>query len=131
MASSPKETIYGPFDNSAWINIPATIAALRRMEIVEVPIVTNNVQQANAPQGLQYQRFDPTTGQWSATEQALPDEVISCGDGMTVIGWSKQSDHFGNVRAADVPVRVRSGTATQTQVRVREWSRAIALVSST
>lgn len=146
MSSSPKETVYGPFDNSAWINIPCTIASVRRMVIEEVPTFANNLQTAFAPQGLQYQRWDPmlqdaVTGARGAFEatvhQALPAEEVEVGDGMTVIGWNAQimtnaspnSTGSTAARAADIPIRIRSATAVTTQVRAREWNRGFAINS--
>lgn len=139
MSSSPRETLYGPFDNSAWVNIPCTMFGVRRMVIVEVPPQSGTppVQGNNVPQGLSYQRWDPNLnnglGDFGPTiYEALPDEEIPVGDGMTEVGHNAQvtvSSGGAKNRAADIPIRIRSGTSTTTQVRVREWNRGIAITS--
>ena len=133
MASEPKVTPYGPFDNSVWVNIPATIAAVKVMEIEEVPPVSAGAQGTFNPQGLQYQVWDPSLivtpgavpGGWGPTLQAFPGLII-VGDGFTVIGWCAQPANWAGTRAADNPIRIKSGTSTQTQVQVREYTRKIA-----
>ena len=143
MASSPKTTTYLAISNSAFVKIPATIAALRKMIVTEVPTVAQAQSGPGVftPQGLIYQLWDPsilnadnTRGAFGPSQVALPGEDIVIGDGMTVIGWSAQSvtsSSFNQAggpvkaRAADNPVQIQSATSTNTQVIVKEWNRGI------
>ncbi|SRR5579872_4699535 len=132
MASYPKQTVYNNIAESGadnnFTDIPATINC-RRMEIVEIPPQSGGNQGTFQPQGLQYQLYDATSKTWGPTIQALPGEQIVIGDQVAewkgrgpVIGWRQQQDYFGNIRAADTPIRLMSGTNTATQVVVNEYA---------
>lgn len=132
MASYPKQTVYTGIGeagaDASFTDIPCTINC-RRMEIVEVPPPNAGNQGNFLPQGLQYQLYDSSLKQWGPTVQALPGEQVVVGDQVAewrgrgpIVGWRQQSDHFGNVRPADTPIRIMSGTATATQILVNEYA---------
>lgn len=139
MASDPKRTEYaitasvGP--PQVFVPIPCTIFGCKSMEIIEVPGVTGapSEQSAYAPQGLQYQIWDPSlvatpgavAGAFGPTLQAYPGEPIQLGDGFSVIGNNAQPANWAGTRAADVPIQIVSATGTATRVQVRESGRKI------
>ena len=136
MASQPKRTTYAiNGDAGAFVNIPCTMAAVKVMEIEEVPPVSGAGQGTLSLQGLQYQVWDPSlvatpgavAGGYGPTQQAAPGEFIVLGDGFTVLGWQAQPANWASAagRPADVPVKILSGTATATQVQVREYTRKL------
>lgn len=133
MASSPKQRVFSITESGADANftdIPCTICC-RRMTIQEMPLTSGGSQVAFVPQGIQYQLWDKDAKAWGPTvqlqavagAQIVIETPIPQGTGSAApIGWPKQSDHFGQVRAADIPVRVMSGTATATSIVVNEYA---------
>lgn len=135
MATEPKRTEYAiNADSGAFVAIPCTIAAVKSIEIVEIPGVSGAAQATYSPQGLQYQLWDPSlvvtpgavAGGWGPTLQAYPGEPIQLGDGFSVIGWNAQPPNWAGTRAADTPIQILSASSTATRVQVRESTRKIA-----
>jgi hypothetical protein len=133
MATEPKVTNYAVPAGPGWTNIPCTKFGVKVLEIEECPAASGATQAAFSPQGLQYQLWDysliPTPGAvaggWGPTLQAFPG-LIAVGDGFTVVGNNAQPANWAGTRAADVPIRIMSGTAVATQVNVREYCSKIA-----
>jgi hypothetical protein len=121
LASSPPAGVAGT-------NIPVTLGFARRFDIEETFAAAGTPN----PQGLQYQIWDPSTKTWGPTVQLGPGEPIYLGDPVgeghgsgPVLGLPAQTTFFPDARgttsrAADVPIRILSGTVTGTLIRVRE-----------
>jgi hypothetical protein len=131
MASRPKQTIYTGIAESGgdanFTDIPVTMVT-RWMEITECAPASGANQGAFVPQGLQYQLWDASKQAWGPTVQNLAGATISIGDKVAFqkghggpIGWPAQT-MVTKTRAADIPIRIMSGTSTATQVLVNEWN---------
>lgn len=108
-----------------YVNILCSIWC-RRMEIIEVPADGGAWNGTFTAQGLNYKRSDDgytaVHGMDVGAVLTLGDEVARGKGAGGVIGLPAQSNHYGQTRAADIPLQIESATATPTNVQVTEWS---------
>jgi hypothetical protein len=125
----PKRTYYAINANSgAYVDIPCTISC-RKMVISEC---RKSDGSAYAPQTLAAKYQQPNGTYPAAPDYSVPGDDIVIGhpamegNGMSpLLGLPVQNAANGvgawNYRAADVPIKLLSGTATATQVEVTEY----------